>query len=127
MARTTADQIGPSLTPPRTGDAQLLLDQAVRAERQGQRALARQLYEQVLWASPETITAERCSAALLGTARTYQSEGQTDAALECLEAAQQVAEINGAVGALGAALNARAVLEWQRGALDEAERLYIAA
>ena len=121
------DPLGPSVAPPRTGDGAALLERAIRAEREGHRAVARQLYEQVLWASPDSLNAERCSAALLGAARTYQSDGQTEVALDCLEAAQQVAEINGAHSALGAALNVRAVLEWQRGALDEAERLYVVA
>ncbi len=81
----------------------------------------------MLWAHPDTLNAERCSAALLGAARTYQSDGLTDAALDCLDAAQAVCEIADAPGALGAVWNVRAVLEWQRGALDEAERLYINA
>ena len=127
MAIAKADQLGPTLAPPRTGDAAALLDRATRAEREGHRAVARQLYEQVLWALPSTLTPDRCSAALLGAARTYQSDGQTDAALDCLEAAEEVARLNAADAALGAALNARAVLAWQRGALDEAERLYVTA
>jgi putative nucleotidyltransferase with HDIG domain len=127
MALAEAEQIGPSLTPPRTGDAGVLLDRAMKAEREGHRAAARQLYEQVLWAAPASLTPERCSAALLGAARTYQSDGQTEAALDCLDAAEEVAKINAADAALGAALNVRAVLEWQRGALDKAERLYVRA
>lgn len=127
MARAKTAPPGPSLAPPRTGDAGELLDRAMRAEREGQRAAARQLYEQVLWASPSTLTADRCSAALLGSARTYQVDGQSDAALDCLEAAEAVADAAGAPAALGAAFNVRAVLEWQRGALDEAERLYVSA
>lgn len=105
----------------------MLLDRALRAEREGHRAAARQLYEQVLWASPQTLTPELCSAALLGAARTYQSDGQTDAAVDCLEAAEEVARLNGADASLGSAFNVRAVLEWQRGSLDEAERLYVRA
>ena len=127
MATGNAQLLGPSLAPPRTGDAGVLLERAMKAEREGHRAAARQLYEQVLWAAPTSLTPDRCSAALLGAARTYQSDGQSDAALDCLDAAEEVARINGADAALGAALNVRAVLEWQRGALDEAERLYVTA
>lgn len=127
MATSATQPLGPSLAPPRSGDAAALLDRAIRAEREGQRAVARQLYEQVLWAAPESLSAHQCSAALVGAARTYQADGETDAALDCLEAAQVVAEVNGADGALGAALNARAVLAWQRGGLDEAEQLYVTA
>ncbi len=115
------------VAPPRSGDAGALLDRATRAEREGHRAIARQLFEQVLWASPETLTPGRCCAALLGAARTYQLDGHSDAALDCLEAAEFVAEANSAFEALGAARNVRAVLEWQQGDLDEAERLYLSA
>jgi putative nucleotidyltransferase with HDIG domain len=114
-------------TTPRAGDAGVLLEQASRAEREGRRAVARQFFEQALWASPATLSPERCCAALLGAARTYQLDGESDAALDCLEAAQVVADINGAHAALGAALNVRAVVHWQQGDLDEAERLYLSA
>lgn len=99
----------------------------MRDEREGRRAVARQLYEQVLWAVPATLTAAQCSAALLGTARTYHADGDSDAALDCLEAAEVVAEMAGSSGALGAVLNARAVLAWQHGDLDRAEQLYVSA
>ena len=112
---------------PRSGDAGALLERATQAEREGRRAVARQLFERVLWASPSTLTPERCCAAMLGVARTYQLDGDSDAALDCLEAAQVVADINGAQAALGAALNVRAVVQWQQGHLDEAERLYLNA
>ena len=105
----------------------MLLEHASRAEREGHRAVARQFFEQVLLAKPATLSPERVCAALLGAARTYQLDGQSDAALDCLEAAQVVAEINGAHAALGAVLNVRAVVQWQQGHLDEAERLYLTA
>src|SRR5690349_3667480 len=94
MAFGKAQLLGPTLTPPRTGDAGELLDRAMKAEREGYRAAARQLYEQVMWAAPATLTPDRCSGALLGAARTYQSDGQSEAALDCLDAAEAVATIN---------------------------------
>jgi len=117
----------PAPTTPRSGDAGELLELASRAEREGRRAVARQLFEQVLWASPATLSPERCCAALLGAARTYQLDGESEAALDCLEAAEVVADINGAHAALGAVLNVRAVVQWQQANLDEAERLYLKA
>jgi putative nucleotidyltransferase with HDIG domain len=127
MAKPTLSTAELTVAPPRAGDAESLLQSAARAEREGHRAVARQLYEQVLWASRESLTPERCSSALLGAARTFQMDGHTEAALDCTAAAQFVAEASGANGALGAALNVRAVLEWQRGNLDEADRLYLTA
>ena len=113
--------------PPRSGDAEVLLGAAARAEREGHRAAARQLYEQVLRASFDSLTPARCCAALLGAARTFQMDGHPDAALDCLEAAEFVATAGDSQAALGATLNVRAVLEWHRGRLDEAERLYLSA
>jgi len=127
MAKTTTSAVAQPVAPPRAGDAEALLHSAARAEREGHRAVARQLYEQVLWASRETLTPARCSAAMLGAARTFQMDGHPDAAFDCIEAAQFVAEASGAHGALGAALNVRAVLEWHGGNLDSAERLYLTA
>jgi putative nucleotidyltransferase with HDIG domain len=127
MVTPFPDAIAHTVAPPRTGDASVLLDRGSRAEREGHRAIARQLYEQVLWASAETLTPSRSCAALLGAARTYQQEGNSEAALDCLEVAHFVAEASHADSALGAVLNVRAVLEWQAGRLDAAERLYLRA
>ena len=127
MASETLGNVSLAVAPPRSGDAEVLLEQAARAEREGHRAAARQLYEQVLYASSGTLTPARCCAALLGAARTFHMDGHTDAAIDCLAAAEYVATANRSHGALGAVLNARAVIEWQCGNLDEAERLYLAA
>jgi tetratricopeptide (TPR) repeat protein len=127
MATESFSKTALTVAPPRTGDAQLLLDQAARAEREGQRAAARQLYEQVLWATSETLTPAHCCTALLGAARTFHMDGHSDAALDCLDAAEVVATASRSHASLGAVMNARAVLEWQRGNLDDAERLYMAA
>jgi putative nucleotidyltransferase with HDIG domain len=127
MPKLPSGAIVESVAPPRSGDAESLLDAAARAERQGHRAVARQLYEQALWAARDSLTPARCSAALLGAARTFQMDGHRLAATDCLEAAQFVAEASGADDALGAALNVRAVLAWQDGHLDDAEGLYLNA
>ena len=127
MATDISSKAALTVAPPRSGDAQLLLEQAARAEREGQRAAARQLYEQVLWASSESLTPARCCTALLGAARTFHLDGHSDAALDCLDAAEFIATANRSHAALGSVMNARAVLEWQRGNLDDAERLYMAA
>lgn len=110
--------------PPRTGDAAALMERAQGAERDGQRAVARHLYEQALWASGGTLTPTQLCSALTGIARTYQLDGHSDAALDCLEVAEAVADRSGQPAAMGAVLNVRAVILWQRGRLDEAEALY---
>lgn len=126
MATDIFNALAQASAPPRIGDAALLLEQAARAEREGHRATARQLYEQVLWATRDSVTPERSCLALLGAARTFQMDGRSDAALDCLEVAEFVAK-TASRSSLGAVLNVRAVVEWQRGNLDEAERLYVQA
>ena len=127
MATDTSSKVEQPVAPPRSGDAVALLELAARAEREGQGAAARQLYEPVLLASFTSLTPAHCCAGLLGAARTFQMDGQSDAALDCLEAAEFIATANADRGALGAVLNVRAVLAWQRGDLDGAERLYLTA
>ena len=127
MATDISSKVEQPEAPPRSGDAAALLDLAARAEREGHRAAARQLYEQVLLASFNSLTPASCCAGLLGAARTFQMDGQSDAALDCLEVAEFIATANADSGALGAALNVRAVVAWQRGDLDGAERLYLTA
>jgi tetratricopeptide (TPR) repeat protein len=127
MATDISSKVEQPEAPPRSGDAAALLDLAARAEREGQRAVARQLYEQVLLASFNSLTPANCCAGLLGAARTFQMDGQSDAALDCLEVAEFIATANADHGALGAVLNVRAVVAWQRGDLDGAERLYLIA
>jgi hypothetical protein len=60
-------------------------------------------------------------------ARTYQMDGDADAALDCLEAALAVAEAWGDEAAAGHAVNLQAIVHWQTGRLDDAERLYLLA
>lgn len=109
------------------GDAHALLERARMAESGGQRAVARHLYEQALRARRGTLAAPHVHAALLGIARAFQLDGNSDAALDCLEVVHAVAAPAGDDAALGAVLNMRAVIDWQRGRLDDAERTYVAA
>ena len=127
MATRLVNQAAQAEAPPRSGDAGALLELAARAEREGHRAAARQLYERVLQAQFDSLTPARCCAALLGAARTFHTDGHSEAALDCLEVAEYVASATGSDAALGAVLNVRAVMEWQRGHLDDADRLYLKA
>jgi len=104
-----------------------MLARAESEERAGHRAVARSLYEQALHCSDRRLEPSYVADALCGIARTYQLDGDSDAALDCLEVATQVASAAGLDAALGKALNVRAVIHWQRGDLDEADALYIQA
>lgn len=113
--------------PPACAEARETLARAEQEERAGRRALARSLYELALHGREKGLDPALVADALCGIARTWQLDGDSDAALDCLEVAQQVASASGLDSALGRALNIRAVILWQRGDLDTADRLYIQA
>lgn len=100
---------------------------AEREERLGHRALARALYEQALRCRPAGLEPEHVTDALCGIARTWQLDGDSDAALDCLEVAREVAARAELDAAHGRVLNVRAVVFWQRGDLDTADQLYLEA
>jgi putative nucleotidyltransferase with HDIG domain len=97
---------------------------AQRAEREGLRDEARAKYEAALASLHDPTQAPLASALCRWIARTYQLDANSDAALDCLDAAVAIAEVCEDDGALGHALNVTAVVRWQQGALDEAETLY---
>ncbi|HNV73256.1 MAG: HD domain-containing protein [Gemmatimonadetes bacterium] len=113
--------------PPACAEAREMLVRAEQEERAGHRAVARSLYEHALHGREVGLEPALVADALCGIARTWQLDGDSDAALDCLEVAQQVASATGLDSALGRALNIRAVILWQRGDLDAADHLYIDA
>jgi putative nucleotidyltransferase with HDIG domain len=113
--------------PPARDEAREMVARAVREERSGHRALARALYEQALRCRTRGLDPEQVADALCGIARTWQLDGDSDAALDCLEVASEVATLGALDAAQGRALNIRAVVLWQRGDLDAADRLYVEA
>ncbi|HEX3159738.1 MAG TPA: diguanylate cyclase [Gemmatimonadaceae bacterium] len=104
--------------------AEQLIEEGQAAERHGQRARARECYEDALRRLSGESGGRRASAVLRWIARTYQGDAEMDAALDCLAAAVAVAEAWGDESAAGSAINVEAVVRWQQGDLDEAERLY---
>src|ERR671937_856766 len=104
-----------------------LIAEAEAAERQGRREAARELYERALRGLSGPAEAPLASALLRWIARTYQADGDYDAALDCAAAAIAVGEACGDAGAVGHAVNVQAIVHWQQGQLDEAERLYLQA
>lgn len=101
-----------------------LLDEAHRAERAGQRELARRRYESVLYLLRSDTDAEEASMILRRIGRLYLDDGDLDAGLDCVTAALAVAELRGDSAAVANAMNIIAISHWQRGQLDEAETLY---
>ncbi len=117
-------QAGPPAVAP-TVDS--LLDEGQAAERRGQRAEARRLYEQALGEMSGDAEGRRAPTTLRWIARTYVGDADMDAALDCLAAAVASAEAWGDESACGHAINVQAVVMWQLGELDDAERLYLTA
>ena len=126
-ALSLLDHVTHAAGPSGQGDGHALFERARQAEREGQRAVARHLYEQALRAGAPRLGAPLVASAMLGIARAHQLEGNSDAARDCLEAIIAVATVVDDAATIGAALNMRAVIDWQHGRLDDAERTYIAA
>src|SRR4051812_22130322 len=101
-----------------------LIDEANRAERAGQRELARRRYESALYLLRSDAEAEEASMILRRIGRLYLDDGDVDAGLDCVAAALAVAEVRGDSAAIANATNIIAISHWQRGQLDEAETLY---
>jgi tetratricopeptide (TPR) repeat protein len=100
---------------------------AQEEEKAGRRASARSAYEQALHAVKTAEDASKVSSIIRWIARTHLMDGDSEAALECLEAALAIAEANGDDAAAGNAINLQGNVRWQLGDLDEAERLYLVA
>lgn len=100
---------------------------AQREEKAGHRLAARQAYEAALQLFERPEDARETSDVLRWIARTYIADGDGSAALTCLDRALAVAETWGDHAAAGHAFNVQAVVHWQTGDLDEAERLYLLA
>jgi putative nucleotidyltransferase with HDIG domain len=101
-----------------------LIDEAHRAERAGQRELARRRYESALYLLRSDTEAEEASMILRRIGRLYLDDGEVEAGLDCVTAALAVAELRGDSAAIANAKNIIAISHWQRGQLDEAESLY---
>src|SRR3954462_3149984 len=101
-----------------------LIDRGKLAEREGRRDEARRLFEEALQALGSSVHAATASALLRWIGRTYHTDGDYAAALDCLEAALCVAELCGDQASEGHAINLQAIVHWKQGELDEAEALY---
>ncbi len=104
-----------------------LFEDGQAEERAGRRQSALAVYERALLAVSTPADGRQASSVLRWIARTWNADGDGDAALECLEAALAVAEAWDDDAAAGHAMNVQAVVRWQHGDMDDAERLYLLA
>jgi diguanylate cyclase (GGDEF)-like protein/putative nucleotidyltransferase with HDIG domain len=96
-------------------------------EKAGRRHSARIAFEQALMRIRTPEEGRHSSNVLRWVGRLHHFEGDAEAALDCLDAAIAVAEAWNDDASVGNAMNVQAVVSWQRGELDEAERLYLLA
>ncbi|MFN8572263.1 MAG: tetratricopeptide repeat protein [Gemmatimonadaceae bacterium] len=101
-----------------------LLAQGEALERRSESTAARDAYELAVWRIREAPSPGRASSVMRWIARTWQLEANYEAALDCLTAAEAIAEAGGDTVSRGHALNMRGVVHWQRGELDIAQELY---
>jgi diguanylate cyclase (GGDEF)-like protein/putative nucleotidyltransferase with HDIG domain len=123
IARALNDESAPA-----TGvDFDALVAQGQEEERAGRREAARAAYERAMQQVRSTADAAQVSSVLRWIARTHHVDGNVAAARDCLDAALAMANLWHDDAAAGHAMNTQAVVCWQRGELDEAERLYLLA
>ena len=123
----SAHELNAQIATPAHTDVDTLVTRAQEEERAGRRDTARALYEQALRCVRSSDDAARASNVLRWIARTHHVDGNADAARDCLDAALALAELWNDDAAAGHAINVQAVVCWQRGELDDAERLYLLA
>ncbi len=107
-----------------TRDPHACIRAAQEAERAGRPREARELFEAALLALSRPDEAELAAKLLRWIAWALTNEGEAEAALDCLEAAEAVAEANRDDFALASVLNTRAGTLFGLGRLDEAEKLF---
>lgn len=101
-----------------------LMEEAHRAAASGRRELARQRLESALYLLRTPEDAGIASTLLRRIARTYIDDGNFEAALDCLAVAEAVAAARHSHADIAHVRNSQATICVNRGALDEAERLY---
>jgi putative nucleotidyltransferase with HDIG domain len=104
-----------------------LLTEGQSAERRGNRAEARGFYERALERLDSKATAPRAATVLRWIARTHMLDANADAALSSARAAFALSQSVGDDAGAGQAINVEGTVHWQRGNLDEAERLFLEA
>ena len=101
-----------------------LLDEAQRAERLARRELARRRYESALYLIRVPEQAHDAAFIFRRIARLYIDDGDLAAGADCLGAALAISNAINDVSGIAHATNILALSQWQRGRLDDGERLY---
>ncbi|MBU6366402.1 MAG: diguanylate cyclase [Gemmatimonadetes bacterium] len=99
---------------------------AQQQEREGRWGAARALFEEAI-RSATPAEGARFTDLMRWVGRCLANEGDAAGALDALEAALAIAEQWGNTLAAGHALNVQALIAWQRGDMDEAERVWLLA
>jgi putative nucleotidyltransferase with HDIG domain/diguanylate cyclase (GGDEF)-like protein len=116
-----------SAAPSDQGDAKRLarlIEAGQAAERLGQRTQARECFEAALHCLDTKDAGVQSAALFRWIARTYMTDGDPAAAMDCANVAFAVAEAWGDNVGQGHANNAQAAIRWAQGDLDGAEALF---
>lgn len=104
--------------------AAALMEEARIAAAAGRRAVAHQRYESALYMLRSSEDGALASTILRRVGRLYLDEGDNAAGMDCLTAALASAEARKDPNECAHTINVMAISYWQRGMLDEAQRLY---
>jgi len=105
-------------------DAARLIEAGQAAERAGHRGEARRHFESALHCLQGVDSAAQAASLFRWIGRSYMMDANTEAALDCAEAALAVAQANGDRAAEGHAINLKAAIHWAHSELDLAESLF---
>lgn len=108
-------------------DVDQLVERGQAAELSGQRADARDHYEAALFQLDRGAEGERAATLLRWIARTYTTDADFDAAMDCATVALAISQACGDRAGEGHAVNVQAVVHWRRADLDSAEKLFLQA
>jgi diguanylate cyclase (GGDEF)-like protein/putative nucleotidyltransferase with HDIG domain len=105
-------------------DAARLIEAGQAAERSGHRSEARENFESALYSLQGPESGNQAAALLRWIGRSYMMDANSEAALDCAEAALAVAQAHGDRAAEGHAINLKAAIYWAQSDLDAAESLF---
>jgi putative nucleotidyltransferase with HDIG domain len=104
-----------------------LIESGQAAERAGNRVEARARYSLAVELLRTPGNEVRAATVLRWIARTYMVDANAAAALDSVRAALALSKSVGDIAGVGQATNVEGAVHWQRGNLDEAERLFLEA
>lgn len=124
MPHSTGAPRRPNDVAVRAGDLDALVEAGREHQRQGRHEEARGCFERALYSLRAEDGSETTASLLRWIAWSFTNEGDADAALDCLDAAEAVAAAAGDHRSLASVLNTRAGTLFNLGDLDEADALF---